>query len=56
MYYMYLMFDGIVIRLFQAQKEELNLEEKVERAKEKIRQLESTWLSTISQIHNSCHD
>ena len=26
--------------LFQAQKEELNLEEKVERAKEKIRQLE----------------
>ena len=50
------MFDGIVICLFQAQKEELNLEEKVERAKEKIRQLESTWLSTISQIHNSCHD
>ena len=39
---MYLMFDGIVICLFQAQKEELNLEEKVERAKEKIRQLEST--------------
>ena len=48
MYYMYLMFDGIVIRLFQAQKEELNLEEKVERAKEKIRQLESTYLA----IHN----